>query len=822
MSLEFNWGPSSSSSILHGEGPPTSDIGRHGQFYLDTQAQRLYGPKASENWGAGVVLIGAAGFTLLSGAEPPIDTDGVDGDFWINTAAMTIQGPKAAGAWPGPVSLVGPPGATIASGVAYDDTQTQLGAGNTQDALVALHTKVRPLLDLVPRPIADREYALNAADFGRVLLFTSVSPVRVLVPPGLGEGFNCRLVQGANGSVAVIAAGASVLSPGLRAATSEVGEDMTLLPIGPDAYQVKGSVEPSFYQRLDMPLIPADVAVVDAFKAAIGASGASVQAIFLPCLPELQAAITCVNSAARTATVIGAPIWTPYRGFGVGAITDALSVPGLSGGAWYTRRTDAVVGIGDRLGVAVYGVFDAGQQAAFNEAADTLLTAVGAKNTGRHYDTIAQVGSSLFANAREVLLSATQPEVRNTDRGELVWAKALMRNAFRLPTRFSETNSETRLIGGNFAIGGQGTGTASGNQVPYAIQSKAGWCAVETGRNDYNSGLTWDGYVWPTYREQILKPLLRAGMSLIHFGNFQRDSRSNPDWGPGTAKRIETQKGIDAYKPYVQSTGELFIDRYPVMTDPNALVPGDLYDGYTSDGIHSTKKAAYLLARDAILPVLAPVFGMGQPFSVYGAANLSNTSSVRAITTTAAAGTKSGPVGGVVPTGHLATQSATSNLTTLGGFVNIAGEDWWELTVTSAGVAGAAVEAFSLQSTYLTSIASTFGVVISWELQFENPDGLLMRFMATGEGGGSSGSRPRAVELYNSDVTTYHPTGNFSCRLVLDTQKTIAPAANTTRATLRATIDPKVAGVLKMRVRAFTIVAAPDPMIEFPVSAPKT
>lgn len=59
---------------------------------------------------------GADGRTLLSGTSAPGGGTGADGDFFINTAASILYGPKAAGAWPAGVSLIGPAGATGATG----------------------------------------------------------------------------------------------------------------------------------------------------------------------------------------------------------------------------------------------------------------------------------------------------------------------------------------------------------------------------------------------------------------------------------------------------------------------------------------------------------------------------------------------------------------------------------------------------------------------------------------------------------------------------------------------------------------------------------
>jgi hypothetical protein len=59
---------------------------------------------------------GAAGTTLRYGAGAPASGLGVNGDFYIDTGANFIFGPKAGGAWPSGVSIIGPPGATGPTG----------------------------------------------------------------------------------------------------------------------------------------------------------------------------------------------------------------------------------------------------------------------------------------------------------------------------------------------------------------------------------------------------------------------------------------------------------------------------------------------------------------------------------------------------------------------------------------------------------------------------------------------------------------------------------------------------------------------------------
>jgi hypothetical protein len=56
-------------TILNGSGVPSSGLGVNGDFYIDTTASRIYGPKASGAWGGGVSLIGPAGTIRLSSSS---------------------------------------------------------------------------------------------------------------------------------------------------------------------------------------------------------------------------------------------------------------------------------------------------------------------------------------------------------------------------------------------------------------------------------------------------------------------------------------------------------------------------------------------------------------------------------------------------------------------------------------------------------------------------------------------------------------------------------------------------------------------------------
>ena len=141
-------------TVLNGSGTPQPSLGKDGDFYLDTAAAELYGPKANGAWPAdGVSLVGspgatgpagltgppgpqgmtgpqgpsgADGNTVLNGTGTPQPSLGKDGDFYLNTGAAVLYGPKANGAWPAAgTSLTGSPGAP-----GKDATVSALAAGN--------------------------------------------------------------------------------------------------------------------------------------------------------------------------------------------------------------------------------------------------------------------------------------------------------------------------------------------------------------------------------------------------------------------------------------------------------------------------------------------------------------------------------------------------------------------------------------------------------------------------------------------------------------------------------------------------------------------
>lgn len=65
-------------TVLSGDVPPTTE-GADGDFYVDTVAWEIYGPKTAGSWGAGVSLIGPQGEPGAQGEEGPQGPAGQDG-----------------------------------------------------------------------------------------------------------------------------------------------------------------------------------------------------------------------------------------------------------------------------------------------------------------------------------------------------------------------------------------------------------------------------------------------------------------------------------------------------------------------------------------------------------------------------------------------------------------------------------------------------------------------------------------------------------------------------------------------------------------------
>ncbi|QRQ85978.1 hypothetical protein [Cupriavidus oxalaticus] len=103
-------------TILSGSVDPTDGVGNNGDYYINTSTSTLFGPKADGTWPPGVPLgggtgsSGAGGGIVLAGAGAPDNSVGNNGDYYLDTNTWTLYGPKANDQWPAGVSLVGQPG----------------------------------------------------------------------------------------------------------------------------------------------------------------------------------------------------------------------------------------------------------------------------------------------------------------------------------------------------------------------------------------------------------------------------------------------------------------------------------------------------------------------------------------------------------------------------------------------------------------------------------------------------------------------------------------------------------------------------------------
>ena len=71
-------------TLLNGEGSPSADLGKNGDFYLDLTSMSLYGPKTTSGWGSAIPVSGAQGEAGAAGAA------GADGNANVITDTFTV------------------------------------------------------------------------------------------------------------------------------------------------------------------------------------------------------------------------------------------------------------------------------------------------------------------------------------------------------------------------------------------------------------------------------------------------------------------------------------------------------------------------------------------------------------------------------------------------------------------------------------------------------------------------------------------------------------------------------------------------------------
>jgi hypothetical protein len=95
----------SGNTLLNGEGVPTADLGKNGDFYLDLASMSLYGPKTAEGWGSAIPVRGLQGEAGADGnANVIVDTFTVANEDWGGRgdfSHIVEYGPQVGTSFPG-------------------------------------------------------------------------------------------------------------------------------------------------------------------------------------------------------------------------------------------------------------------------------------------------------------------------------------------------------------------------------------------------------------------------------------------------------------------------------------------------------------------------------------------------------------------------------------------------------------------------------------------------------------------------------------------------------------------------------------------------
>ena len=81
--------------VLSGGGPPSAALGANGDFYIDTSANTLYGPKSGAGWGSAVSLVGPQGTQGATGSTGPAGPPGPTGAAGAAGSTATAAPPPS-------------------------------------------------------------------------------------------------------------------------------------------------------------------------------------------------------------------------------------------------------------------------------------------------------------------------------------------------------------------------------------------------------------------------------------------------------------------------------------------------------------------------------------------------------------------------------------------------------------------------------------------------------------------------------------------------------------------------------------------------------
>lgn len=105
------------SKMYSGQGAPGSDLGRNGDYYLNTNTGEMYGPKDDNGWGNPIMVLkgedgqdGEDGSQIYSGNGAPDSTLGAEGDYYLDKSSYDLYGPKTSSGWGTPINLKGADG----------------------------------------------------------------------------------------------------------------------------------------------------------------------------------------------------------------------------------------------------------------------------------------------------------------------------------------------------------------------------------------------------------------------------------------------------------------------------------------------------------------------------------------------------------------------------------------------------------------------------------------------------------------------------------------------------------------------------------------
>jgi hypothetical protein len=177
-----------------GHGVPASSLGVSGDFYLDVDTGDVY-KKTGSSWGASVGNLkgptgtngtngtnGADGKTVLNGAGAP-GAVGNLGDFYIDTTASTIYGPKSGGGWGSSTDLVGAqgPAGPAPSGTGY--VHVTVGVLDTPAEITP--ATIGAAADQKSILVVTGDYAITAGDSYDIIVCDSVTSMGLILPtPG--------------------------------------------------------------------------------------------------------------------------------------------------------------------------------------------------------------------------------------------------------------------------------------------------------------------------------------------------------------------------------------------------------------------------------------------------------------------------------------------------------------------------------------------------------------------------------------------------------------------------------------------------------------